>query len=331
MAKTWKDHLLRSGLPLEADVRRFLEGRSGVIGGEYTYFRSDEQGVEREFSFDVDATFITDPYFFSLAVECKYRHPSTRWVFTPHRYGALDETFPTDVLHAQDYFIERNFPFRHRPFPVLGPLCASGVEITQSGPNPNAITRAVSQLVYALPEQLAGSCETQLGGGHFADTIFSHVPVVVTTAPLLRLHDDATIADVLGAGDIEDVASSHKVVVLNAGGGAQLKAHAERVYNDFVTRCGRDRLGESLSAFTSDVEHFTSVMVNHYCPSAVVVAQYEHGGGGLAEVLDYLDQIARPPDSLLDALEGDRRRLGQATRRRAKIFDSGQSERPEQD
>lgn len=322
MSKTWKDHLLRSGLPLEADVRRVLRDRGGVVaGGEYAYFREDEQGVEREFSFDVDATFITDPYFFSLSVECKYRHPSTRWVFTPHRYGDLDETFPTDVLHAQDYFIERTFPFRHRGFPVLGPLCASGVEITQSGPNPNAISRAVSQLVYALPEQVVGSCETQIEGGHFADTIFCHVLVVVTTAELLRLHEDATIADVMAADVIEDVASSHDVVVLNAGAGVHLKTHVERAFDDLVARCGRDRLQGHLATFTEDLGHFTSTMINHYCPSAVVVARYEADGGGFSKVLDYLDRIARPPDDLLSALDEDRRRLEEAARRHATLFE----------
>ena len=166
-----------------------------------------------------------------------------------------------------------------------------------------------------------GSCETQIEGGHFADTIFCHVLVVVTTAELLRLHEDATIADVMAADVIEDVASSHDVVVLNAGAGVHLKTHVERAFDDLVARCGRDRLQGHLATFTEDLGHFTSTMINHYCPSAVVVARYEADGGGFSKVLDYLDRIARPPDDLLSALDEDRRRLEEAARRHATLFE----------
>jgi hypothetical protein len=58
MAKSWKDLLLSTGLPLENDVKKYLESRGCIASHEYTYLKPDEQGHEKQFSYDIDAAYI---------------------------------------------------------------------------------------------------------------------------------------------------------------------------------------------------------------------------------------------------------------------------------
>lgn len=63
MSKAWQQTLLSSGLPLENDIYAHLAKRGCIGRFEYSYLKPDENSVDREFSYDVDASYIRGPYF----------------------------------------------------------------------------------------------------------------------------------------------------------------------------------------------------------------------------------------------------------------------------
>ena len=158
----WKDFLLKSGLPLENDVFRYLREKGAVPSFEYSYLRNDERQNEKQFSYDLDASYFRRGYGCGLMIECKYRHDSTTWVFTPDEYGGPEEIYETSFVHPFDRFVSRKFPFSGIPVAKFAPLCSKGIEITSSGSNEKTITQGISQLSYAFAEQVVHAVSHQV-------------------------------------------------------------------------------------------------------------------------------------------------------------------------
>jgi hypothetical protein len=85
----WKSRLASSGVPLEFEAAKILAKKRFAVSADYTYAR-DDAGVVKDFSVDLEASGFT-PFgnpnsitsSVSILVECKYRLPSTRWLFLP--------------------------------------------------------------------------------------------------------------------------------------------------------------------------------------------------------------------------------------------------------
>jgi hypothetical protein len=54
--KKWKAGLLSSSVPLEYEVAKILAKEAFAVSADYSYLRRDEQGIEKEFSCDIEAT-----------------------------------------------------------------------------------------------------------------------------------------------------------------------------------------------------------------------------------------------------------------------------------
>lgn len=191
MGNSWKDFLLKSGLPLEFEVMRYLENKKCIGGYEQSYIRESESNLEKEFSYDIDTSYIKDTHYVDLMVECKYRHESTKWVFTPESYNSYSDIQFASFLHPNDYFIKKERRDFVREFPIeLAPLASKGIEITSSGQNPKTIDQAFAQLSYGMMAHIISAIQTQLLNRSQNDlgiTTFYTVPIVVTTAKLFRM------------------------------------------------------------------------------------------------------------------------------------------------
>jgi hypothetical protein len=77
--KSWKDHLLSSGVPLEYSVIRIFEGLGIMNPGEYRYERKTDIGASQIFSVDVQATQydVGRDLYIECLVECKLLHLDT--------------------------------------------------------------------------------------------------------------------------------------------------------------------------------------------------------------------------------------------------------------
>lgn len=230
MAKSWQQSLLSSGLPLENDIKQYLDFKRCITNYEYSYLKPDETRIERQFSYDIDGTYIRDTNFVTFMVECKYRHPGTQWVFTPDTYGGPSELDPTAFVHPIDDFVPDSFPFRGTFPKRLAPACSKGIEITTHGNNEKSIDQALAQLVYAFAPKIADAIENQVFRSLVDDYIFFHVPVVATTAELFRLRDNVAIEQIRAAKLVEEVATREPCLVMNYAVGIELEKYNAQVF-----------------------------------------------------------------------------------------------------
>jgi hypothetical protein len=220
--KTWKDHLLSSGVPLEYSVIRIFEELGIRDPGEYRYERKMADGLAQVFSVDVYAkkTDIQRMLYVECLVECKYRHDGTNWVFLPREYGELFRNGPNfaDLFVTMDQCcINRKFDRSAlEKFEDTYPLCARGIELLPEDANPKSIEQAVQQLRYAVVAKAIDAIEWQIfwGDGEGPEPIYVIIPIIVTTAELWRLKVGTTVEDVRKAVDLATVADPHDVLVL---------------------------------------------------------------------------------------------------------------------
>lgn len=296
--------MLGSGLPLEYEVKRHLELKGCIANFEYSYLRSNETNVERQFSYDVDGAYIKDEHFVTFMIECKYRHPTTQWVFTPEIYGGPNELSENDFMHPFDHFVPKEFPFGG-PFPrVLGPACSKGIELGDSGDNDKSINQAVMQLAYAFAVKIGDAIEHQVERLLVRDVIFYHVPVIVTTADLFRLYDGVGIEDIKAADAIQEVATPETCLVMDYTTGVELRRYNEQVLSAVMEKLGSEALQRALNSSFEDVEHLLAVFAAHYSPQAIVVMNAT--AGAFDHLFSYVDELLMPSETLLAELRAQR-------------------------
>jgi hypothetical protein len=304
MAKSWKDLLLSTGLPLEHDVKQYLEGRGCIASHEYSYLRPDEQGYEKQFSYDIDAAYIRGGNFLELMVECKYRHPTVNWVFTPDIFGGPDELYPNAFLHPFDHFVAASFPFGGEFPRSLGPCCSKGVELTTDGANEKAITQALSQLAFGFAPKLASAIEHQalhlLGSN--SNIIFFHVPVIVTTAKLYRLCEKVTLDTIREASTFEEVSKEEKCLLVKCRPGVGLRNYNLQALHALEARIGEGTLKSAITTFTDDVSHLFSVLADR-SPSLAIVISVADGWQAFDHVFSYINEVLNPSESLVAEIQ----------------------------
>ncbi len=298
MATTWKDHFLKSGLPLEFEVKKFLDGQGCIGSFDYTYMKKDETSNLKEFSYDIDAAYIQGSHYVDLMIECKYRHRSTNWIFVPEEYGGPDEVYPNSFLHPNSHFSKSKFPYTDS-FPInLGKLCSKGVELTTNGPDPKTIHQATTQLSYAFAERIADGMVHQidklLGG-----MIFYHIPIVVTTANLYRLRDNVDIRSIESASQIEEVADKEDCLIMKVPKSVHLRNHSLNVLTIALHRYKRNELQKVLSSFNKDLDFVLSVVAQEYCPQAMVVLRHDSDCASLKKLFAYLKDTLAPSPELM--------------------------------
>ena len=223
--KTWKDHLLSSGVPLEYSVIRIFEELGISDPGEFSYERKTPDGLSQVFSVDVHARKhdVRRKLYIECLVECKYRHDGTNWVFVPRDYAEIfgrgpgfADLFVTLDQCCVDRKLDRSVLEK---FEQTYPLCARGIELLPDDANPKTIEQAVQQLRYAVVAKVIDAIEWQIfmSDPDISDVtpMYVIVPIIVTTAQLWRLKVGASVEDIRSAEDIKDVADPHDVLVLH--------------------------------------------------------------------------------------------------------------------
>lgn len=276
--RSWKDHLLSSGVPLEYSVLRTLADLGIINPAEHRYERPNEQGVSTEFSIDVCATDIdTDRnVWLELLIECKYRHDNTRWVFAPVDYQRFERASVRDAYVVLDDLAEdRRFDFAAvETEPASYPMCGGGIELLPKDGNPKSIKGAISQLQFALVDKVVDAMVHQADHLLGQPTpIFFFVPMLVTTADLWRLRPGTTIENIRDAQDIANIADSHQLLLVHQRPHSQVQRHTEVRLRKLDER-HRMKLDEVLAArglgFNWFVEGFAS---SH--PSVFFVVNYK--------------------------------------------------------
>ena len=295
----WKDFLLKSSIPLEYEVKQFLDKYGCVSNYEYTYLKQDENEVINEFSYDIDSSYIKDNHFFELMIECKYRDSSTNWIFTPENYGGIDEIEHFSFINPNDHFTQSH-KFSGLDFEPYAPLCGKGIEINTNGQNPKSITQAINQLSYGMAEKIIAGMEHQieklLGT---TEIIFYNIPIILTTANLFRLKENVTIKEIKKASEITEISTKEDCLVIKTPTGKHLENYNLAKFAGFIEKYGVEELTKKLKSFNNDIGFVCSVIAESYSPSAMAIIQFTEENDGLKKLFNYLNEVVNPTEEIL--------------------------------
>lgn len=302
----WKDYLLKSGIPLEYEVKELLDKRGCITHFEQSYLRPDKNNIINEFSFDIGAAYKPDLAFFDLLIECKYRHPSTNWIFLPDYTTPIGEMTTSSFMHVNDHFTqETKHPFWLYQTLSIANNCSKGIELTSDGQNPKTITQATSQLAYALAEAITEGMYNQYSGeAATTEQIFYHIPIIVTTANLYRLDQDINMTTIQKSKDIEEVSTKQDYLMLQYHIGKDLEKHNKQVFQKFIKKHGKSRLNKKLKSFNKNIEHVCDVISQSFCPQAILIIQHNEDNKGFNKLFELMDETNLPSEKTIPFIEG---------------------------
>ena len=312
MSKTkWKDYLLKSGLPLEYEVKKILDERKCQTRFEHSYLRPDENNVINEFSFDISSAYIHEYNisFFDMMIECKYRDESTNWLFIPSESSPIGNITSGSFVHINDHFTKyTKHPFGLNQVPTIALECSKGIEITNDGQNPKTITQAASQLSYAMAEAMTGGMYAQFSGeAGTTEQMFYHLPIIITTANLYRLKENVNIDTIKKSDTLEEISTKEDCLVLKHHIGKDLEKHSLNVFADFIKKYNHISLNKRLKSFNEDIEWVCQVLARHWCPEAVLIIHHSKESKAYDKLFDLMDEIAVPSEKTIPFIDGKKK------------------------
>ena len=243
MTTDWKKYLLKSGLPFEYEVKECFAKCKCIIWDEYTYIKPDENNIEKEFSYDLDASYLTKSGdMLNFMIECKYKTEPTSWFFLPDPYSTQQEVTPNSFLHPVDYFTNNKFIFKSYPYyniqKPLGEFCLKGVEILNTQFLELTIHKAIQQLSYAFIEKVIESMDSQLTAEHsdMADAISFNIPIIITNAELRLINKNLTISDINNSNDINGISQKYDFLFLDNHIGENIRNHFVKFHSGPICR-----------------------------------------------------------------------------------------------
>lgn len=235
--KTWKDALLKTGLPFEHIVAQKLSNFNFDLYGEYAYIRKNENDKNAEFSIDI----LAGEYLgleeeehwadLKLLVECKYNHPEVKWIFAPLSGRTLIITGSISLIDSLSTWQIGNSKPLYEMDDRL-PYCSKGIELHAKDSNSQSITRGIHQLKYAALNLAYDEINRNLYSGDSEELRNLFIcKILVTTAPLFVINEEITIEDFLKASDIEDVSEKVNALTVYQPASPQLHDEIRNVIN----------------------------------------------------------------------------------------------------
>lgn len=305
----WKDYLLKSGLPLEFEVKKVLDKLGFWTKCEFAYFRENENNILTEFSYDLDSEILIGEHCFELLIECKYRDESTNWLFLPEDYNYSTRGIgTTDFRNTNDFFYPKDYNdkiFRYLNLIKISPLCVKGIEICSTGPNPKTIDQAISQVSYALVDKVISAMEKQLKFEKEELFIYHHVPVIVTTANLFRLNRNVTIESIKQANNIQELSSKHDILLIEPPISMNLKKYAYKKLSAFEAKYSKKHLNNCLNwkfkKHGRDFEYYKDEIASF--PNGIIIVTHSQKGHSFKKLLAAFKDIVHPSKKILEKLK----------------------------
>lgn len=299
----WKNFLLKSGLPLEFEIKKTLKKFGFDSYYEHSYLRPDENNIINEFSYDLDSSLKIDSHIFELMVECKFRDESTNWIFLPEEYNESDRGSGTmSFLNTNDFFYKYDYVdfYKLVNFETVAPLCSKGIEICSSGQNPKSITQAISQLGYGIIDKVISGMKKQLEESEDVEhLIFHHIPIIFTTANLYRLRDDVTIAEIKNSDNIESIANREHVLLIEPNISIELEKYSFQKLATFIDEYSISVLNSKLNK-KKKIHGWNFLdyqdMISKDFPEGILIIQHEPENIGITLISNILHKIARPSE-----------------------------------
>ncbi|SNS71656.1 hypothetical protein SAMN05421640_0972 [Ekhidna lutea] len=302
MANTkWKDYLLKSGVPLEFEIKKLLDELGCQTRFDQSYLRNDRNQISTEFSYDIDSSYIKDLFFFKLLIECKYRDPSTNWLFVPDNEQSGKTKSYDSFLHPIDFFtLENKFYLDYYLMPYFSPSCEKGIEITSDRQNPKSITQAANQLSYGLVHEIIESMIVNYESDDgLEDQLCFHIPIIVTTANLYVAKKDLTIDSLKKSEKIEQIAKKENSLVLKYNIGKELEQYNFEQLKRFTKRYSIKDLKKRFNCQYDDLDLTIRYLSKHACPRSILVMHYDQFNNSFTELFELFNLITSPNKSIL--------------------------------
>jgi hypothetical protein len=305
MKKSWKDALLSSGIPLEHTVAGIFRKLKLDEPIEFKYLRNNELGVSTVFSIDLQVShiYLEHNMWVDYFVECKYRHDSVNWVFTPEEknwrnfeFDASDMFNVIDNVSDSLYLNLDKFGFSETNYT----LCNKGIELTTEGSNPKSIMQAIQQLAYAVGNQAPRAIEHQLEGmlGR-PGPVWSLTPILVTTAQLWRIKPAQSLEMIRDASKLEDIADKCDSLVLHEPPDNLLRAYTNQKFASIFSAEQHNRLNKLFKAAGKNSFDFFIDVFSTYHPSYFLichVSAFEQEVKGIMRLFDDETAIVKRPN-----------------------------------
>jgi hypothetical protein len=224
---------------MEYEVAQILFSKEFSTDVDFSYTRIDS-GLEKDFSVDLRATsYITNKNdailaVIELLVECKYRHPSNKWLFFEDpNDGSFSPFTLGHTLRAVDDFSWQFFPRNATvAFDKNNCFCIKGVEvdISSGGVHDSEIRHGLLQLQYALPRLLTDRISFEIFHPEVDNSPFFFCPILLTTSPILVVRPGVKISTIECADKLEDFSTVIPWVVIHSDLTPEFERH-------MVTQC----------------------------------------------------------------------------------------------
>ena len=305
MDNNWKKHLLKSGLPFEYEVKECFVKNGCTVWDEYSYLKRDENNIEKEFSYDLDANTWQGGHSIDFMVECKYKTEPTKWFFTPDPYSYQQDLSKNSFFHPVDHFTKNTFLFSRIPFDnvfeeALGPFCLKGVEILRNQPIEVNISRAISQLSYAFIDKVISAFSSQLDKDVdiFNDSIFLQIPMIITNADLHLINQNITTKEIENANSIEEISTQHDFVIFHNKIGEHLRDFNIKKLAEFFTGKEQELVEERINTFTKNLNHLVNVIASNYSPECILIMKHDEKHENYKKLFKYINFLTKKSSEL---------------------------------
>jgi|AntAceMinimDraft_16_1070373.scaffolds.fasta_scaffold16123_1 hypothetical protein len=309
MDNNWKKHLLKSGLPFEYEVKECFVKCGCTVWDEYSYLKRDENNIEKEFSYDLDANAWNGGHSIDFMIECKYKTEPTKWFFTPDPYSYQQELNQNSFFHPVDHFTKNTFPFNRVPFDKvinepLGPFCLKGVEIFYKQPIEINISRAIKQLSYAFIDKIISAFSSQLDEEikMFNDSVFLQIPLIITNADLHLINENITTKEIKKANSIEEISTEHDFLIFHNKIGEHLRNYNLKKLAEFFSGLRKKVVDERINTFTKDLNHFVDVIASNYSPECILIMKHDENHNNYKKLFDYINFLTQKSSELDDRI-----------------------------
>jgi hypothetical protein len=249
--KGWKEHFLRSGVPLEYQVALLMAAEDMAVDADFSFIRRDVGGF-KEWSVDILAEWYGPTsnnlkYELNALVECKYRSPEKCVLFleepndqfSPVTLGGTVSSFDTLVPYHLwlNAFVslEEKLPYVYK-----------GIELHDKGAFDEDFRHGIQQLRYATPAVLRRALDHGLYG-HYSEALAIFVTrILVTNAPLRILNRGADIKAIREASNLDEISHQCETVILYSDSGPDFEDHFRLTFESGT----KDRL-EAAQSFES--------------------------------------------------------------------------------
>jgi len=296
MESNWKKHLLKSGLPFEYEVKECFVKQGCTVWDEFSYLKKDENAIEKEFSYDLDANIWKGGHSVDFLIECKYKTEPTKWFFTPDPYYYQSDLSRNSFFHPIDHFSKHTFLFKNAPLDEvikdpLGPFCLKGVELFKDQHVETNITKAIAQLSYAFIDKLISSLDEQLNSELFSDKIFLHIPIIITNADLHIINKNLTTQEIESAKSIDNISTQHNFLLYHNKIGENLRDYNFDKLLTFFASSNTSKIEAKLNSFTKDINHLINVISTNYSPQLILIMHHDKNHSNYENLFSYINFI----------------------------------------